>query len=224
MPVTVTVLDASGGIDVYVGRGDTRPVAHFTFTFPADTVTPTNLQTTAGGVDVTSSTAKGDSQPKAATAQPDFPRNVQLVTSGFTSNTDIVVTVVGTGFNGELVTEAITLPMAGSTTQGARVFRTVTSVTWTTPAGWSAGTFKVQTGANATVTFTWRAVGGTAATTRPCTIISASNRTAYYEFQSVDDLAAGSYEAWCGVQWTATSKAHGPGTGTLLKMLVTDFG
>lgn len=100
----------------------------------------------AAGTDYCTATSKGDSQAKAPSAQTDFPRTVQVATSGFTSSAEVTVTVTGKDAYGDTITDAIVVPSAGTTTQGVKAFTKITQIDWTAPAGWTAGTFKVQSG------------------------------------------------------------------------------
>jgi hypothetical protein len=52
--------------------------------------------------------------------------------------------VTGTDIYGAAISETITVPAAGTTTAGAKAFAKITDATWEAPAGWTAGTFKVQ--------------------------------------------------------------------------------
>lgn len=66
-------------------------------------------------------------------AQPDVPRNITVTSTPVsTADTMGTITVVGTDPLGNTLTEVIT-PVSGSTVAGAKVFKTVTSVTG---AGW----------------------------------------------------------------------------------------
>jgi len=100
----------------------------------------------AAATDYTTATSKGDSLAKAPSAQPDYPRTLRVATSSFTSSATVAVTVTGTDIFGETITETITVPAAGTTTEGVKPFCKITSVSWEAPAGWTVGTFKVQSG------------------------------------------------------------------------------
>lgn len=109
----------------------------------------TYLRVRADATDVAAGTAKGAAQPivPAAAVQPDCPRNVQVSTGGGWTSTDTVdVTVTGTVRGTSSETEVITVPAAGTTTVGSRAFEEITGITWTTPAGWTAGTFDLELG------------------------------------------------------------------------------
>lgn len=100
----------------------------------------------AGATDYTTNTAKADAQAKSPSAQPDFIRTLRVATSTWTSTASVTVTVTGTDRFGTTITEDLVIVAAGTTVDGSKPFATITSVSWTTPAGWSAGTFKVQSG------------------------------------------------------------------------------
>lgn len=71
-----------------------------------------------------------------ANASPAYPggtRIVATITANTGNDTPGTITVVGTGINGQPLTEVITLVAAGTAT-GVQVFRTVTSIT---QAGWA---------------------------------------------------------------------------------------
>lgn len=66
-------------------------------------------------------------------ADPDIPRNITVtVTAGDTADTMGTITIDGTNYLDEVITEDIT-PVAGSTIAGLKAFKTVTAVTG---AGW----------------------------------------------------------------------------------------
>lgn len=93
---------------------------------------------------------KAHAQPYVPSAQPNCPRSVQVKTSGagFTTTTAVVVTVHGINAAGQADTEDITITSAGGaqTIQGVKAWLELTNFTWTTPAGWSAGTFEIDAG------------------------------------------------------------------------------
>jgi len=84
------------------------------------------------------------------TAQPGIPRNITItVTAGATADTIGTVTITGTNYNDEEITETIT-PVAGSAIAGTKAFKTVTTVVG---SGWvidavegTNDTIKVGTG------------------------------------------------------------------------------
>ena len=103
------------------------------------------------GANLVSATAIGAGQPKVASAQPNCPRVAQVKTGGAWASTDpVVVTLTGVGYNGiGGITDAVTIPGGtgiSTAIQGVKPFLTLTSITWTMPAGWTAGTFTVETG------------------------------------------------------------------------------
>ena len=59
----------------------------------------------------------------------------------------MTVTVTGLNRFGETITEALVVVAAGTTVNGNLPFVKITQIDWTAPAGWTAGTFKVQSGA-----------------------------------------------------------------------------
>lgn len=66
-------------------------------------------------------------------AQPDVPRNVTVTSTAVdTEDTMGTITVVGTDYDGQALSEVIT-PVSGSLVAGAKAFKTITSVTG---AGW----------------------------------------------------------------------------------------
>lgn len=66
-------------------------------------------------------------------AQPDIPRNITVTaTAGATADTLGTITVTGTNYDDEVISEEIT-PVAGSAVAGTKAFKTVTSVVG---AGW----------------------------------------------------------------------------------------
>lgn len=66
-------------------------------------------------------------------AQPEVPRNITVtVTAGDTADTMGTITITGTNYNDEAITEEIT-PVAGSTVAGTKAFKTVSTVVG---AGW----------------------------------------------------------------------------------------
>ena len=77
-------------------------------------------------------------------AQPDVPRNITVSQTIVATGTDTpgTITVVGTNYNGEAISEVI-IPSAGNVVAGAKAFKTVVSVTG---AGW------VIAGGNDTIT------------------------------------------------------------------------
>jgi hypothetical protein len=102
----------------------------------------------ATGTDLSTATAKADSQNKAPSAHIIHGRNVQVATSSWTSTAAVAVTFTGTDIHGTPnVTEVITIPSGGTTVQGLVGWLDApTATSWTTPAGWTAGTFKWQSG------------------------------------------------------------------------------
>lgn len=102
----------------------------------------------AGATTHVTATASGDTQPKTTIAsQPDFPRTLQIATAGgWTSSDAVQVTITGTDVRGAAITETLAVPASGTTMAGQKPFATVTSVSWATPAGWTAGTFSVAGG------------------------------------------------------------------------------
>ncbi len=72
-------------------------------------------------------------------AQPDVPRNITVTASaGDTADTMGTITIVGTNYDDEVITEEI-IPATGSTVAGALAFKTVTTVTG---AGWVLDEFE----------------------------------------------------------------------------------
>lgn len=107
----------------------------------------TLIRPAAAGGTLKSGIAKATSQPATVTTQPDHPRVARITTSGWTSTGSVVVTITGVVRGVAGVTEAITVVSAGTTVVGSVPFDTITGITWTTPSGWSAGTFDVTGGA-----------------------------------------------------------------------------
>lgn len=101
----------------------------------------------AAGVVYSTTTAKGATQPKAPSAQPDYPRTLRFVTDSFTSDTAVTATVTGTDRFGNTITEDFAIPANGDPVNGSKAFTKITSFTWTTPSGWSAGTIQLVSGA-----------------------------------------------------------------------------
>jgi len=102
---------------------------------------------TATGTDMSTATAKADSQAKAPSAHLAYPANVQVVTSGWTSTAAVAVVLTGTDVHGKVVSETVTIPTGGTTQQSLTAWVDSPTITsWTTPAGWTAGTFKQQAG------------------------------------------------------------------------------
>lgn len=101
----------------------------------------------AATLDYSTGTAKADSQSKAASAQPDYSRTVNVPTSGWTSTESVTVTIAGISPRGDAITEDLVIVAAGTTAVGSKPFAKITGITWTTPSGWTAGTFKLQSGA-----------------------------------------------------------------------------
>lgn len=111
-------------------------ISHFTFPQPT-------------GTDLSTATAKGDAQPKAASVGiTDTSRNVRITTDSWASSEDVNVVVSGIELStGQAATETLTIPAAGTAVQGVKAWVTVPTIqSWETPAGWTAGTFKVQVG------------------------------------------------------------------------------
>lgn len=112
------------------------------------------LRPAAEGVTLVTATAKGDAQPKVAAAQPDCCRMVAVQLSGaWASTEDVTVTIQGVCDVAAPYSAAYVIPansVAGSTVtfyavDAAYPLLRVTSVSWSQPAGWSAGTFAVIT-------------------------------------------------------------------------------
>lgn len=80
---------------------------------------------------VTTTNMKVGEYPVAA--QPEIPRNITVsVTAGDTADTMGTITITGTNYNDEVITEEI-IPVAGNTVAGTKAFKTVTTVVG---AGW----------------------------------------------------------------------------------------
>ena len=226
-PASVVIDDQGIYSEIVVGKGDVRPVVNATFAWPADGVLPTDLAGATGTVDVTPQILKADApNPKTAgLASPDFPRALQVSTGGgFTTNTDVVVTVIGT-LAGNAVSEVITLPGGGggATVQGFVDFEAVTSVGWTTPAGWSAGFIRVQTGTTATVMLNIRSAAGTGTvvtSVRYAKVTTAATRKARYTWVAADVATAGQYDAWFEIQFALGVTLRAPGEKNLKMRVV----
>ena len=220
MPAAVTIGDpGTGGIDIVVGKGDRRPALVATLSWVADGVLPADLSAIAGASLVTA-TAKADAQPKLPTAQPDFSRAVQLVTTGWTTNGTVDVTITGTDIADAALTETVTIGTVGTTVQGTKVFKTITSITWTQPAGWSAGTFAVQAGATATVEYVYRVSTGNADTRRACLVTSVSARTVRYEWIAADTATANTFKSRFVVTFAVGITMRAPAQSDLTQSVV----
>lgn len=222
-PATVTITDAGTSAEIIVGKNDLRPAVNAVLAWPADGLLPSNL-TISGGTDVSGQIQKNDAQPKQATAQPTFGRNVHVATGGgFATNAAIDVTVTGT-LNGEAVVEVITLPGngGGATVEGVAVFDHITNYAWTTPAGWSAGWIEVQLGTYATVEFHFAGINGTsvAEKTRFAAVTNPTNKLARYTWTASDVATPGTYAAWFIVRVASGITFRAPGEQNLSMRVV----
>ena len=167
----------------------------------------------ATSTDMSTATAKGDAQAKAPSAHLNCPRNVQIVTASWTSTVVVNVVLTGVDVHGQTVSETVTIPSAGTTVQGVKGWLDAPTITsWDTPAGWTAGTFKLQTGTklglpvqpSATAPTALKEVGYTDATPTPANAaagtIDAANGT-YIPTTALD----GSHDVEV---WYSTSPAH----------------
>lgn len=108
----------------------------------------------ADGVTLWTATNKNDAQPKAPAAQPDCLRLVRIVTGGtWVSTDDVTATIVGRVDVATSYTASYVIP-ANTPANTTILFRSqatalplarATTIEWDQPAGWTAGTFLVET-------------------------------------------------------------------------------
>lgn len=70
-----------------------------------------------------------------------------MLAASWTSDASVTVTVTGLDRFGATITEDLVIVAAGTTVNGNKAFAKITQIDWTAPAGWTVGTFKVQSGA-----------------------------------------------------------------------------
>jgi len=108
----------------------------------------------APGTAIIGPVASGDTNPDVTiTTQIDSPRNVQVHTGSgpdaWASTADVVVTITGTRGGTPGRTATITIPHDTApdfVIAESKAFDLITNITWTTPAGWTAGKFTLEMG------------------------------------------------------------------------------
>jgi hypothetical protein len=94
---------------------------------------------------------KAAAQPVLPTAQPDYARTAQILTDAGWANatSDVTVTLTGVDYDGNAQSHDYVIPAgsaAGFLLETAEVWSIISRITFTTPAGWTAGAFEVDMG------------------------------------------------------------------------------